>query len=878
MQLCKYIFTLFLLFGTLLSSSQKTVDLSYQNLRNLPSKLKNNQELEELILTGNPLKSLPEWITEIKSLRKVILNEVSTLNISKSFEILSSCDQLAHLSWENGKLVYLPSSISKFPKLKILKVKSNGIVKLPLIKSSLGITQLDLSNNLIDSLGPSILYLKQLQQLNLSNNPGVNNENNYHLLENIPTLKTLITSGITEFPVKLCQLKQLKCLDVSNSKFNAFPEELKKLNSLNTLNIYQCKGIDFPQTIEKLSQLTQLKRLVIGGTEIKRIPFNVFKISTLKELKIRNSCLTYFPTSLSRLNINTLILENCSLNKDSKFFENASQIKSLKKLGMSDLVCRAFKLEAFARLDSLDLTNCQLTTLPTSLKNISWINLQGNYVPQTITKIFTGELIKDHEYSEVSYNKRIKHKASLVTQTPFRKTIYTQIGESFTIKGVHVEIPPNAFIDKESKVIEGEVIVSVNVLDKPHQLAMLDKKFSDSKKNIINPIKIIELKAYRQTKNDSLTKEEVYINQKKAISLSLDSDRQNSIKAYCFSPQKKSWNPLSLKMELCKQEQMVLSTKSFKSKVFSKLKDFPTPSFTVRNSKVQIRLKRNKRRNTLKFEIIPEYGYKENFFQLFGDRIKGYPELKVFKKVKWNYVGDSVEQVLKQLYFLSEQAKSEKLKRKSNFYFYVLDIKNITIKPNETADNYIMSIVQGKDTLSFEVLPILHGMKAKKVQKWHEKKYKKYQKSLQERILYWLELDSLHLNHYTSFEKKLRKFRLKVIDNDFTVEKVNTQKSDKKHQMVITANKAGTYQFAAPLRLKNVTLTPIKLKISGRNHHAKYVLVRNPKNEHAYWQETKAVSLDKKSENFIYSKSGNQLYVGKYDGNKTINLIKFESQ
>ena len=276
----------------------------------------------------------------------------------------------------------------------------------------------------------------------------------------------------------------------------------------------------------------------------------------------------------------------------------------------------------------------------------------------------------------------------------------------------------------------------------------------------------------------------------------------------------------------------------------------------------------------MKFEITPEYGYRENFFQLYGDKIKGYPELKVFKKVKWKYVGDSVAQVLEQLYFLSEQAKSEKLKKKSTFYFYVLDIKNITIVPHPEKDNYLMRIVQGKDTLQLDVLPNLTGMKAKKIQKWHNKKYKKYNRKLEERILYWNKLDSLHLNYFESFEKKLSKFRRKVLENEVAAASKPAQKEQNTRDLSFEVNKTGWYMIGDKLLITEVKETALKLKISDRTHHAKYVLVRNPKNDHTYWQPTKNVLLSGQGTNYIYTRAGTNVYAGTYKGNKIIELSK----
>jgi Leucine-rich repeat (LRR) protein len=879
MQFFKVVISSFIMLLTIASFAQERIDLSYQNLDKLPDNLKTNQVLEELILTGNPLKSLPEWLGDLPQLQIIVLDEITTLPVSASFQILSNCSTLKYLSWKKGKLVYIPVAINDFQKLIQLNLSDNGIVKLPLIKKDIKITELDLSKNLIDSLGSSILAFKKLHLFNFSFNPGVNNDNNYHLLKNLEQLSSLKIMGLRKFPDKICKLPSLISLDISNSKLEQLPENFKLLHKLEHLNMYNCKALDFPVTVEQLAKLTSLTSLIIGGRALNKIPFNIFKLRALSSLTIQNSCMEYFPTSIKRLNVSKLALEHCSVKTGARFFENTSGMTRLKSLHISNLVCQDIQLKGFLFLDSLDVSHCQLTKLPSSLNNLKWINLSGNTIAREQLKHLKGEIIGSGNYKRITVSSNIKHKTGTVTHVPFRKTIYTQIGEIFLVNGVRIEVPPYAFINNKSVVIDGEVVLSVNIIKKPNDIALLDKTLNSERTSVVTPLFLVEIKAYQQlpnVKGEDLEREEVFINQKNALTISIATERQNQATGFRYDERKKYWVPLETSSEYCNPKQQAITSKSFKSIVFSDLNQYPSTSFNVRSSKVQIKLKRNKRRNTLKFEITPEYGYKENFFQLFGDRIKGYPELKVFKKVKWNYVGDSVENVLERLYFLSEKAKSEKLKRKSTFYFYVLDIKNITIKPHPEKDNYVMSILQGKDTLQLNVLPKLSSMNAHKIQKWHKKKYKKYSKKLEERLLYWNKLDSLHLNYFSSFEKKLSKFRLRAIENEKAVATHSIKSTNKNrldnYKVSFKVGKTGWYQIGEELIVDSVKTTALKLKISGRNHYAKYVLIRNPANNQTYWQPTRKVIISEIGQNYIYSKVGQNTYVGKYTGSQTVQL------
>jgi Leucine-rich repeat (LRR) protein len=107
--------------------SQKILDLSYQNLKELPPDV-SNQEIEILILDNNNIENLPRRIGNLKNLRilSVRNNKLSELNSAISF-----CENLEQLYLSgNTNLKELPS-LSFCNKLEIIDVINTGINEVP---------------------------------------------------------------------------------------------------------------------------------------------------------------------------------------------------------------------------------------------------------------------------------------------------------------------------------------------------------------------------------------------------------------------------------------------------------------------------------------------------------------------------------------------------------------------------------------------------------------------------------------------------------------------------------------------------------------------------------------------------------------------------
>lgn len=106
---------------------QKVLDLSYQNLKEVPIEAF-NQEIEVLILDNNEIEKLPNGLANLKNLK---ILSVRNNNLQKLNSAVSFCENLEQLYLSGNKnLTDLPG-LSSSEKIQIIDVVDTGINEVP---------------------------------------------------------------------------------------------------------------------------------------------------------------------------------------------------------------------------------------------------------------------------------------------------------------------------------------------------------------------------------------------------------------------------------------------------------------------------------------------------------------------------------------------------------------------------------------------------------------------------------------------------------------------------------------------------------------------------------------------------------------------------
>ncbi len=222
-----------------LSGDIEAIDLSKNNLTEIPRDIFGYLKLKILILSNNNLKKIPAEINR--------LTELVFLDVSGNY------------------LLNIPPEIGSLKNLKYLTIRNNSISKLPNEISNLQLLEkIDISNNQLFKLPDGMASLYDLKVLVLDGNMLPNLSSDIGLLIN---LKYLSVQGnvLTNLPPEIGRLSRLKTLCISDNKITDLPAETGRLLSLTSFNISKNQLSYIPEEIKNLSEL---KNLDIRGNSL----------------------------------------------------------------------------------------------------------------------------------------------------------------------------------------------------------------------------------------------------------------------------------------------------------------------------------------------------------------------------------------------------------------------------------------------------------------------------------------------------------------------------------------------------------------------------------------------------------------------------------
>ena len=207
------------------------------NIATLPPEIAFCQELEELLLWGNAIESLPETMREMPRLQSMTINYRSFCTMVDNY-----MDNL----------------------LKKGQIQSEHI---PLVIFEMqGLTELDLGDTKINTLPEKCLG--HLTELYI--------HKNYFL----------------KLPEMVLNLYSLQILDISENIMLNLPEEIIKLRNLRVLRAGDNK---FREITSSIGVLTQLEELSLCGNELETLPESIGKLTKLKTLLLDRNKLKAIP-------------------------------------------------------------------------------------------------------------------------------------------------------------------------------------------------------------------------------------------------------------------------------------------------------------------------------------------------------------------------------------------------------------------------------------------------------------------------------------------------------------------------------------------------------------------------------------------------------
>ncbi|NWX19417.1 MFHA1 protein, partial [Aegotheles bennettii] len=223
----------------------------------LPPRLAELGRLEELDLSFNRLRRLPEGLGHLRHLRALDVDH----NLLPSFPApLLELAALEELDCSgNRHLGALPEGIAALRRLKILWLSGTGLAALPEgLCQLVALESLMLDGNRLRALPAGFGSLQRLKMLNLSSN--LLGEFPAAILA-LPSLEELYLSRnqLTLLPPHLCQLRQLRTLWLDNNRIRYLPDSIVLLHSLEELVLQGNQIAILPEGFGQLSRITLWK-------------------------------------------------------------------------------------------------------------------------------------------------------------------------------------------------------------------------------------------------------------------------------------------------------------------------------------------------------------------------------------------------------------------------------------------------------------------------------------------------------------------------------------------------------------------------------------------------------------------------------------------
>ncbi|EEY53634.1 uncharacterized protein PITG_07321 [Phytophthora infestans T30-4] len=254
-----------------------SLKMRHNHLRQLPLTLWSLETLTSLDLSNNELEGcLPEQLGKLDKLRELGLEG------NKLTQLPESIGGLVHLEVlrvESNQLKALPSTIGKLRNLKTLTAHSNQIAALPASFNSLtGLLTLDLKKNCLATTGDAFLELTAVKYIDLRQNK----------LEIFPTLPEnnscldqlfLGFNLLRDVPqeVVLSVKESLTVLDVRDNKLQRLSDGIPQLYRLKTLDVTNNDLFDLPPGFGYLKYLTHL---LVEGNPLRSIRRSIISAGT----------------------------------------------------------------------------------------------------------------------------------------------------------------------------------------------------------------------------------------------------------------------------------------------------------------------------------------------------------------------------------------------------------------------------------------------------------------------------------------------------------------------------------------------------------------------------------------------------------------------
>ena len=193
------------------------LSLRGDRLRSLPPQLFELERLKVLDLSDNDLDLLPEEFTNLRSLEELYLDQALKLDFDQALAVLGGLPNLKVLSMKNDSLLVIPESIADLNRLETLDLGGNKFTELP----------------------SGLLKLRNLKELYLDRESGLDFRSAFILLGKLPSLRILHleSNGLKVLPETINDIHSLEVLYLNGNQLSMVDLKRNRLQQLMLVDL-----------------------------------------------------------------------------------------------------------------------------------------------------------------------------------------------------------------------------------------------------------------------------------------------------------------------------------------------------------------------------------------------------------------------------------------------------------------------------------------------------------------------------------------------------------------------------------------------------------------------------------------------------------------
>ncbi|XP_060826795.1 protein flightless-1 isoform X1 [Bombus pascuorum] len=281
----------------------RTLNIRRNNIKSsgIPAELFHLEELTTLDLSHNNLKEVPEGLERARSLLNLNLSHNHIETIPNTLFI--HLTDLLFLDLSNNKLETLPPQTRRLANLQTLNLNHNPLGhfqlrQLPSLMNLMALQMCDTQRTL-NNIPSSLETLTNLQELDLSQNNLPRVPDALYSLLNLRRLN-LSDNQITELSTAIELWTKLETLNICRNKLSAIPASLCKIVTLRRLYLND-NQLDFEGIPSGIGKLSSLQVFSAANNRLEMIPEGLCRCGSLKKLILSSNRLITVPDAIHLL-------------------------------------------------------------------------------------------------------------------------------------------------------------------------------------------------------------------------------------------------------------------------------------------------------------------------------------------------------------------------------------------------------------------------------------------------------------------------------------------------------------------------------------------------------------------------------------------------